>query len=263
MRNLELAFPDKSDEWRRDVLRKHEAVLARLIVDVARMHTLDAAWVAKHIGNSAELFSAVKALKGPEQQRAVFYATGHFGSFELLAYSMGAGGIPLSFVARNFKLKRVDAFWTSLREKFGNKVIPRTGALKGILKNLSSGRDTAILFDQNVTRENAVFVDFFGRKAATTGAFAMAAIRTNPAVIVIGMRGCEGGRYHIEFREQDLTMIYNDTSLSKEERVLAVTQHLVNEYEKIIREYPHEWFWMHRRWKTAPAGVEETFYKEL
>src|SRR5690606_20029609 len=103
-------------------------------------------------------------------------ATGHLGSFELLAHCVSMYGFPISFVVRPFKLERLNAWWSGIREAAGNRAIARSGAFKEILKELTSGRDVAVLFDQNVTRNHAVFVDWFGRPAATTRTVALAAL---------------------------------------------------------------------------------------
>ena len=32
------------------------------------------------------------------------------------------------------------------------------------------------------------------------------------------------------------------------------TRRIHAQLESVIREYPDQWLWMHRRWKTRPAG---------
>jgi len=36
--------------------------------------------------------------------------------------------------------------------------------------------------------------------------------------------------------------------------MLELTREITNEIEKVIRAYPDQWFWIHKRWKTRPPG---------
>lgn len=258
IKNLALAFPDKTNEWYSEVLKKNAASLARLLVDFARLDKLDRKWVQAHVQFPFAARFAQIQKERPEQRIVV--ATGHLGSFELLAHSVALMGYPLSYVVRDFKLPRVDRWWRGIRERYGNRVISRKGAFKDVLRELQQKRIVALLFDQNVTRNHAVFVPWFGKMAATSKALALAALRSEALVLVATLNHLEGDNYRIEVSECDFSKLYADQALSADQKVQLITQRASQEFEKFIVQAPHAWFWMHRRWKTTPAGVPEDFY---
>ncbi|MBN8551033.1 MAG: hypothetical protein J0M12_17100 [Deltaproteobacteria bacterium] len=259
LRNLELAFPEKDSAWRHDIIRQSQSSLARVIVDFARLEELDEAWVRANV--DCAFLPRFEEMKAANPGKGIMIATGHLGSFELLAHCVAMYGYPISFVVRPFKLPKFNAWWTGIREAAGNRAIMRKGAFKEVVADLSSGRDVAILFDQNVTRKHAVFVDWFGRPAATTRTVALAALRTEAPVIVASMGFLGSDRYRISACECDFQALYADETISADEKVLRMTQELSKRYEDMIRQHPGEWFWMHKRWKTAPEGMQENFYK--
>lgn len=258
LRNLRHVFPGMGETEIQALFQKHIKALAHFANDSTRLHTLDREWAIKHVKfpdpNPLEYLSAKTPGKG------ALIATGHLGSFELFGAVTALHGYPLDFVVRNFKGRHLDAWWTSMRERHGNKVIARNGAFNEVVQEIQRGRNTAILFDQNVKRNHAVFVDFFGRPAATTKALALAAIKTRAIVIVSFLQNTEGDYYTVRAEECDFSAIYNNEEMSVDRKVFEITQRVTKVFEEMILMSPHEWFWMHRRWKTAPQGMEEDFY---
>lgn len=257
-KNLSLAFPSSDLKWRENVIKESYTALARLIVDFARLHTINEAWVKEHV--ECPLLSNYQEIKLKNPGKGVILATGHLGSFELMAHCMPMFGHPINFVVRNFKLETIDRWWRSVREAKGNRVIFRKGALRDLLETLASGVDVALLFDQNVRRKHAVFVPWFGRIAATTKALGMAALRTEAPIFVASMQYIGHDRYRINAREFDFSNLYRDSSIPYEDKILKITSEVSNAYQEMIKNDPAAWFWMHRRWKTTPPGVEENFY---
>lgn len=258
LRNLTIAFPDKDDCWRLGVLRDSARSIARLLVDFARLDRLDAAWVAKHV--ECPLLERYRRIKLEHPATGVILATGHLGSFELLGHCMSVYGHPIRFVVRNFKLHRLDRWWTAKREKYGNRVINRKGAFKEVIADVAAGHDVALLFDQNVKRNHALFVEWFGKTAATTRTIGVAAVRNQAPVIVASIQYLGADRYRINAVECDFSALYADTRQSIDAKVLQVTRRISQEYEAMIRNDPAAWFWVHRRWKTRPLGELENEY---
>jgi len=258
-RNLCLAFPELTEAERERILRESYVSLARLLVDFSRLPKLDTAWVNAHI--ECPFLPRFREIKATHPGKGVVIATGHLGSFELLAHSVAMYGNPIDFVVRNFKLPRVDRWWTGIRERQGNRVISRKGAFRDVMRSLQSGRDVALLFDQNVTRNHAVFVPWFGVPAATTRSVALAALRTEAPVIVASIHHLGEDRYRTEAIECDFTPLYRDETISPDEKIERMTARMAAAYESMIRAHPGEWFWMHRRWKTRPEGEHENLYR--
>jgi KDO2-lipid IV(A) lauroyltransferase len=254
--NLELAFPERDAAWRADILRKNAVEMGRLLADTVRLASLDATWIREHVE-----IPAITRFGAVAKNRGVLIATGHLGSFELLGHAIGLWGYPLAAIARRFKSPRLDRWWTELREARGNRIIDRTGAFKEMVRSISDGTSVAVLFDQNVKSNHAVFVDWFNKPAATTRAFALAAIKTEAPVFVAAMIYRGGDTYRVESVECDFASIYGDTLLSDSEKVFRITQEISDHYCRMIREFPEGWFWIHRRWKTRPEGDHSRLYR--
>ena len=120
--------------------------------------------------------------------------------------------------------------------------------------------DVAVLFDQNVTRNHAVFVPWFGVPAATTRAVALSALRTEAPVVVAGVGYLGNDRYEVMAEECDFAELYRREDLSSDQKIEIMTADMSARYVGMIRRFPGEWFWMHRRWKTRPEGEAENIY---
>ena len=256
--NLRMAFPDRDEAWRRDITKKNAREMGRLLADTVRLPSLTPEWGESHVEIPA--LKAYRARLAERPALGVIIATGHLGSFELLGHAIGLRGLPLAAVARKFQSPRFDRWWTGLREARGNKIIDRRGAFKEVVSCISSGMSAAILFDQNVTRNHAVFVDWFGVPAATTRSVALAALRTGAPIFVASIRYVGNDRYYVDAEECEYSDVYQKEELSNDEKVVVITQRLADQYCEMIRKFPEGWFWMHRRWKTRPEPEAAKVY---
>jgi KDO2-lipid IV(A) lauroyltransferase len=109
----------------------------------------------------------------------------------------------------------------------------------------------AILIDQNVQEKDGIFVDFFGRPAATTTVAAALAVKTGCALIPAYTAIGPDGRYRAVY-EPPLEWT---PSGDRQADIARLTQQLTRVIEGWIREYPDQWLWIHRRWKTQPSAV--------
>lgn len=255
--NLAIAFPDKDEKWRRSLMRRNATEMGRLLADMIRLPSLDAQWVGRHV----EIPILRRYIAAHEGGKGILVATGHLGSFELLGHAIGLVGHPLAAIARKFKSPRLDKWWTGLREARGNRIIDRTGAFKEMVRTIESGTSVAMLFDQNVKINHAVFVDWFGKPAATTRAFALAVVKTRAPVYVASIRYVGDDRYVVDANECDFAPVLDNATLSDEERIRIITDEVSRRYCDMIRAFPEGWFWLHRRWKTRPEGEAEKVYR--
>lgn len=250
MKNLSLVFPDKGESWKGEFLEKHAEAMARSIDDL--FITVSPEWVKDHIrfDERAEL----------ELEQGALFFTGHLGSFELLARVVPLIGGKTGFVVRAFPNQKLNDWWQGMRAANGNLVIERNGALRKMIRGIQSSYKIGVLFDQNVTRKHAIFVNHFGRTAATTFAPAHVALHTQCPVYVITIRPEGRHRHVIKLSKVPVEDLYRDESLSKDEKIRIITERATKEFEARVLDYPEGWFWLHRRWKTAPEGMPEDFY---
>jgi len=254
LKNLKLVFGDDKELATR-VWHKSHRELARLIIDLSRARDLSANWIDRHV-------TLRRIGKAPESDSKLgtLFVTGHLGNFELLGFAIRHFWSPISVVMRDMGFPALNRWWIDVREKCGNECVSRQGGLRAIIKSIRSGKGVGILFDQNVTRKNAVFVDWFGREAATSGAVAMTIIMTKCPVEVISIRCLSDDKYEVVTEAFSFDDILQNESLDIKEKTHLITQKLSEAFCQHIRNFPEGWFWMHRRWKTAPTDEQETFY---
>ena len=180
--------------------------------------------------------------------RGVVYVTGHFGNWEFYGVAFGWLGEPVGVVARPLDNPALETRLTAFRTRSGNTVISKRRALQDILRLLRQGAGVAILVDQNVQEQDGIFVEFFGRLAATTTVAAALAVKTGCALLPVHCEALPDGRYKFVYgRPLEWT-----TTGNRQDDIARLTQALTTVIEGWVRERPEQWLWMHRRWKTQP-----------
>ncbi|MDX2031795.1 MAG: lysophospholipid acyltransferase family protein [Blastocatellia bacterium] len=250
--NLRLAFPDSSEAERDRIKRGVFRNLGRLLGEISQFRRLDRAKIESIV--AYEGLENYHAAVG--RGRGVILLTGHIGCWELSVFAHSIYGYPMSFLKRNVDNPLVERLAEGYRARFGNRGIDKKNSVREILKTLKSGGVVGILADLNASREEGVFVEFFGRQASTTAGVATLALRTGAAVLPGYLLWDEAARIHRLHFEPPIETI--DTGNQKED-VVANTQRYAAALEAVIRRHPDQWLWIHRRWRTRPEGEPEIY----
>ncbi|MFC1485615.1 lysophospholipid acyltransferase family protein [Candidatus Latescibacterota bacterium] len=186
----------------------------------------------------ADEFQPLK--KAREDGRGLIVATCHHGSWEMVGAALAARGIPMVGVGKTQSNKYVDRFIISRRAFMGYRAIPRGTSVKQLVQTLRNGEAIGLVSDQDAGGQG-MFVSFFGRPASTPRGPAQLALKYRvPLFIVICERICDG-RYRL---------INKELAIGDDDTVESLTARISAGFEKIIRQHPEQYFWMHRRWKT-------------
>ena len=187
--------------------------------------------------------------------KGIILVGAHFGNWELHGVAHGYRLGKLHLVAREQDNPYLNRWLEEIRTISGNEVLYKERALGQMRELMRDGETVAIVTDQNVHRKDAVFVDFFGQKAATTPVASWFALRTGAALIPAFCYPLPGGRYRAVYESPIDFEPYRD--LDRDAAVAAVTQKLASIQESHIRKAPDCWLWMHRRWRTRPPQPSE------
>jgi Kdo2-lipid IVA lauroyltransferase/acyltransferase len=247
MRNLELALPEMPVEDRERTLRQMYRGLGWQLAEFCRMERYTTANTANWIRyEGLEHFLTAEA-----RGKGVLILTGHLGAWELSSFYHSLMGHPMGMVIRRLDNRLLDGFVNRIRCLHGNRVLHKDDFARGLLTAMRSGESVGILMDTNMTPPQGVFVDFFGVPACTASGLARVALKTGAAVVpgFLLWEAAEG-RYVLHFGEQ----IEIDATGDAESDIVALTQRCTGVIEAWIRRYPGQWLWIHRRWKTRPAG---------
>ena len=245
--NLRIAFPEWSESQRKTVERGMLRNLGWMAAEFAHF--------PKHSKENIEELVVLDGhehfLEGQRRGKGVLYLTGHIGAWELSSFAHALYGFPLYYMARRIDNPRIDALVNSYRCLSGNRPIFKNESARVMLKVLKEAGTVGILADQNTMPQEAVFVDFFGKRASTTTGIARVALHTDAAVVPGYAVWDEGiQKYKLRF-EPPIELIRTGDA---ERDVLENTQRFTKVIEEIIRNYPEQWVWVHGRWNTRPDG---------
>jgi Kdo2-lipid IVA lauroyltransferase/acyltransferase len=240
-RNLAMALPELNEAERRRLIDEVFASIARTIATFAKFPRIGRHNVGGWIRCEGGDYFKDALARG----RGVLFATAHLGNWELSAFAHAIVTGPMNVVVRPLDNPLIDAMVERRRGLSGNRIIAKQDFARTILKALAANEAVGILIDQNASLDGGVFVDFFGVPACAASGFAKIAARSGATVIPgFALWSAEEQRYVLRFYPP--VPITGDAAKD--------TQTLQSRLEEVIRSYPEQWLWLHRRWKTRPPG---------
>lgn len=180
-----------------------------------------------------------------KKNKGVLVLTAHIGNWELLISAAGLLGMPVSAVYRPLAFAPMDMFISDFRSRCGGRLYPKKSAMRNIVRGLKNNETVGILLDQSAKRSGAVFVGFFGRPAATASGLAVIAKRMQAPVIPAFLVREADGAFSVIFGAEVPFFRTGDP----ESDIRENTKLYNREIESVIRKYPEQWFWVHKRWK--------------
>ena len=249
LRNLELALPEKSTAERERILREEYRNLGWLLAEFCLM--------PRYTPEGASRFIRYEGLdnylRARERGNGVLVLTGHLGAWELSSFYHSLMGYPMGMVIRRLDNPLVDRFVNHVRCLHGNRVIHKDDFARGLIASMRAGETVGILMDTNMTPPQGFFVPFFGVQACTASGMARVAAKTGAAVVPGFLLWEESAQKYVLHFGDPLPVV---TTGDAEQDALANTAAFTAKIEEYVRQYPEQWLWMHRRWKTRPAGEE-------
>jgi KDO2-lipid IV(A) lauroyltransferase len=242
--NLARAFPSRSDADVRALTRETFAHFGSLLFELLKVGQISQADLLR----LSEFEGSERVAHAYAQGRGVLFFTGHFGYWEMQALAQPLVAYAVSVLARPLDNPRLHELLERIRTSTGNAVIYRQGAVRRVLRDLSENRGVAILIDQHLHSPDVVYVDYFGRRAATTTALASLALRTGAPVIPVFALPLPGGRYRFVYEHP-----VDPPDAASPDAVAVFTQRCTDVLEMYVRREPELWLWMHRRWREPSA----------
>jgi len=247
MRNLKLAFPEKTRRERARILRGVFTSLGRQLAEVCLFPT----YTLENVGKVVVYDGFENFERALARGKGVLFLTAHLGGWELSAFTHSLYGHPLHIVMRPLDNVYLDSLMRRYRTMHGNSTVDKDDFVRGLLSAMKAGETVGILMDTNMTPPQGVFTDFFGIPACTASGLARIALRTDAAVVP-GFTIWDPGlrKYRLRF-DPALKVVRTGND---DADVLANTTLFTKVIEDYVRKYPDQWLWVHRRWKTRPAG---------
>lgn len=245
-KNLRIAFPSMTAAERDTITWQMWQHLILMIAEIAqtprKVHETN--WKEhSHIVNQEQFVRTL--LSG----RPLVLISGHFGNFELGGYLMGLFGFPTYTVARELDNPYLDRFVNEFRGRTDQYMLPKKGSGADIQKVLERGGILTLLGDQ-AAGQRQCWVDFFGKPASTHKAVSVFSLGNNAPTMVSYARRV-GKPLHYEVGP---TAICDPGDPNFEfGTVPLLAQWYTDHLEKLVRESPGQYWWLHRRWKGEPG----------
>lgn len=240
--NLTHAFPDLTARQRRDLSRGMWEHLFLMVFEIAhaprKIH--ESNW-RQHV----QLNGSDPLVLALLDDRPTVIVTGHVGNFEVGGFVLGILGFPTFTVARNLDNPFLDRWLMGFRAATGQYIIPKNGGYDQILAVLGAGGTMTFLADQYAGPKGC-WVDFFGRKASAHKAIALLSLENDAPVAVCCSRRAAKP---LHFEVQVVAMADPRKCRGDIGTIHEMTQWYTDWLEKVIREQPNQYWWLHRRWK--------------
>lgn len=246
--NLRIAFgQQKSEEERRAIAKKNFLNLGMMAVEFFRIPGMDLGTYREKV----ETEGVDEALKVLEEKKGALLLIGHFGNWELMAMMSKIIHKTILVIAKPIKNNRfLERWFIESRRGIGLEVIPPKNATLKVIHALSQNKLVGIMFDQRGKRSKGIWANFFGRKVPTTPGLAIMALKSGAPVLPVFMIR-NGFRKHRLIVKKPLELIHTG-DFSKD--IEANTQLFNDTLESIVRAYPDQWLWIHRRWERPKSS---------
>jgi len=247
MRNLDMAFADKSRGEKRKILRGVFTSLGRQLAEIC----LFPRYTANNVSDVVIYDGFENFQNASDAAKGVLFLTGHLGGWELSAFAHSLYGHPLRFVMRPLDNPYLDRMVREYRTKHGNIPILKDDPVRELLRAMKEGATVGILMDTNMMPPQGIFVNFFGIPAGTPSGLARIALRTDAAVVPgFTLWDPVLRKYRLRFDPPVKLVRTGDNDAD----IVTNTQIFTNVIEGFVRKYPDQWLWVHRRWKARPEG---------
>lgn len=239
--NLSLSFPDFS----RQKINKIAFICYRSFA-ITLIELLAIPWLSKNeMEKMIQCENAHFIKEKHDEGKGVILLSAHFGNWEYIALSVSLQiGIPFYVVIKPQRNPYVTRWLEEVRTKWINKVIQSGISIRQVYKEILNKNIVAMVADQRGPSDG-LKLDFMGRQALFFTGPAVLAVKTGAPVL-----------YGIPVRQKDYSYRAKIVEISKENlpedekgKVTEITIRLKEHLEGFIREFPEQWFWMHKRWK--------------
>jgi Kdo2-lipid IVA lauroyltransferase/acyltransferase len=249
--NLSRVFPNWSEEQSLKVKEQmwHHLFLMGCEVAVAPRKIHRENWQEHfHIPNRRAMLQVVL------DERPSVLVSGHYGNFELAGFLTGLFGLHSTTIARPLDNGYVHNYIMAYRSLGGQHFLAKEGSSMEIQKLLGQGGKLALLADQHAGPKGC-WVDFLGQRSSCHKGLALFTLSSGAPMLVVGNTRCDKP---LQFQISVLGVADPHVPGEHLGSVQSLTRWYNQCLEKIIRRYPEQYWWVHRRWKGEPPTKQKS-----
>ena len=237
IKNLEIAFPDWNLDKRKSLLHSSYRHYGMVLVDFFRLPQVKRKKDKTIVNIPTESIELIKQYSGG------IILSGHIGNWEYIGPSLGINNIKCAGVAQIQRNSTSDHFFNELRRSENVKIIPSDGGSKVMVQTILDGYYLGLISDQNAGRKGTE-AQFFNSPVSMPKGAAAFHLKTNTPILV-GFCILYGDySYHLSFQELDVQGL----SEKSNEAIVEINRRYSKLLEEVVREYPKQYFWFHRKW---------------
>lgn len=244
--NIELCFKELSLSERQDLFNRN------LLATITGVFELFRAWYApsRALSGMADIHGLDRLRAALAEGKGVLLLTGHFTHTELAVRFLGeALGRKIRVVVRRHNNICIEHAFENARSKvFGDTIEKKD--LRTLLKALRAGEAVVYSSDQNFNYQNA-FIPFFGIPAATLTATPGIIERSGATMLPFWFYRDADNHYQITVAEPWENWPSGNAVVD--------TGIYMQKLEAVVRQHPEQYLWVHRRFKTRPAGSPDIY----
>jgi KDO2-lipid IV(A) lauroyltransferase len=251
LENLANAFPEKSPQDRFQIAYGSYRHFALVILEFMKL----ASWTPEQLGKMIDIerTKEVEDMLAETRGKGAVVVSGHFGNWEMaIAYLASRFFEGASIIQLRQKNALVDQHVVKMRRRWGMEIIYSRGAVNNALSSLKANQFLGLLCDQDAGARG-VFVPFFGRMASTPVGAAVLHLRSK-ATLFFGF-SVRVGKF--KYKGYVAPIEHDSDYEVNTENIQKITAKFTAQLEKYVRQYPDQYLWMHRRWKTQPEGEKQ------
>lgn len=236
LKNLEIAFPKMSEKERIKIAKQFYKNFIFYMTDI-----IDSLNISKEKLRDKVIIKGEQNLKlALNSNKPIVFMTAHFGNWEVAPKVIGAFYKEMVVLMREFDNPKIGEFFKKSRNSFNISPLNKKKSAREIIKAFKENKALGVLIDQHSTSNTAVEVEFFNQKVKFNRGISTLAKKFG-AIIVPMFTYFENGKYILEFQ--------TPREFRNGDTIESFTQWQATTIENMIKRYPSEYYWFHKRFK--------------
>jgi len=251
-RNLRLAFPNWPPPKIRQTSKRVFHNIGASFVEICQLASYSKADVMARV----RVVGADRWQQALDRNQGLILVSAHLGNWEFgTQYAACFMQRPTLGVVKPIRFSPLNQWVLNLRTRFGIHVTYKKGALPELRQALRRNEIVGLLVDQS-RRLESVDVNFFGHRVPATPAAAFLGLRCKSPVLPVFCVREDSGQLTIQV--DDPVDLNRSGNLRVD--IQVNTQLITDAVERMIRKYPEQWFWVHKRWKKYYPQLYPKYY---
>lgn len=245
--NLKNAFPEKSEQERKEIEVKHIKFLCDVLVEALKTITMKKSYVKRHL----TFINMEEVHKYYDQGKSLLVVMGHYGNWELAGPCFAINSkYPLNVVYKVLSNPYAEELFVKARTKFGSQIIPMEKTLRSMTKNRTRLDVTALIADQTpADTKTGQWIKFLNQETLVFDGPEKLSKMFDKPVVFMTVDRVKRGKYEIS-----PTFLFDKP---KESEDGEITKAFFKKLEEDIIAKPEIWLWSHKRWKHKKSTISE------